>query len=35
MDKVELNALIDLLEAMADYIEIRRNLINMEDNENE
>jgi hypothetical protein len=31
MEAAELKALIDLLEAMADYIEIRKNIITLED----
>jgi hypothetical protein len=34
MEAAELKALIDLLDAMADYIEIRKNIINMEDRKN-
>lgn len=34
MEAAELKALIDLLAAMADYVEARKNMINMEDNEN-
>lgn len=34
MEAAELKALIDLLNAMADYIEIRKNIINMEDKKN-
>lgn len=35
MEAAELKALIDLLDAMADYIEARKNIINKkEDNEN-
>lgn len=30
MEAAELKALIDLLDAMADYIEIRKNMIHME-----
>lgn len=34
MEVAELKALIDLLAAMTDYIEIRKNIINMEDSKN-